>query len=156
MRAALTILIALVVSLPASRVAAQTEGDRVEDAVAGDGVAAARPFLIATVTDAQAKEFGQRPRFLAAYWRDLLRDVIELSRGADAKNSALSAELADELLEARHQMGDAANVKNLHQVLKRLTASKALKLSDVFLQVPDRAFSADQFPEVDGFEPLKS
>ncbi|MCA9619450.1 MAG: PEGA domain-containing protein [Myxococcales bacterium] len=58
MRAALTILIALVVSLPASRVAAQPEGDRVDDAVEDDGVAAARRAFVQGAEHAKETRWG--------------------------------------------------------------------------------------------------
>lgn len=114
------------------------------------------PELLATVDEAQAKNSKVAPRFLAAYWRDLLRDTVSLSRGFPVSNSALGAQLADALGQAREDLsGEEATVENLRSILRKTTASEASSLRTLFEKVPERQPEADQFGGVKGYEPLR-
>ncbi len=114
------------------------------------------PELLATVDEEQARNFKVAPRFLAAYWRDLLRDTVSLSRGFPVANSALGEQLAQALTEARGDLsGEEATVENLKSILRKTTATQASGLRTLFEKVPDRQPEADQFGGVEGYEPLR-
>ena len=114
------------------------------------------PELLATVDDAQARALGTTPKYLASYWRDLVRDTLSLSRGFPVDNSALGEELSTALAKARSELsGDDSNVANLRRILKKTTGSQALKLRDIFARVPDRRPARDDFGGVEGYEPLR-
>lgn len=114
------------------------------------------PELLATVDEAQAKAFKVAPRFLAAYWRDLLRDTVSLSRGFPVAKSALGEQLAEALLGARNELTEEeATAENLQAVLRQTTASQATALRTIFERVPERQPEADKFGGVEGYEPLR-
>ncbi len=115
------------------------------------------PELLATVDEAQAKEFQTTPRFVASYWRDLLRDTVALSRGFSVDHSALGEELATALAKAREGLSDeAATTDNLRKVLRETTGSQSLKMRELFLTIPDRKTAVDAFGGVEGYEPLRN
>lgn len=113
------------------------------------------PELLATVDMNQAEALGVTPRFVAGYWRDLVRDTVNLSRGFDVQESVLGPELSRALLEARDQLRNQTDqLKNLRSVVKEVTGKESLRMRDIFLEVPDRKPKADNFPPVEGYEPL--
>lgn len=115
------------------------------------------PELLATVTEEQARELGTTPRYLASYWRDLLRDIVSLSRGFPVDGSALGGELSDALLKARVSLsGPESTVDNLRRILHETTGSQALRLRELFAKVPDRKPAVDDFAGVEGYEPLRN
>lgn len=114
------------------------------------------PELLATVDEAQAKDANVAPRFLAAHWRDLMRDTIALSRGFPVSNSALGEQLSQTLAAARDELsGEDATVENLRAVMRKTTASEATELRTLFQKVPDRQPEQDRFGGVEGYEPLR-
>lgn len=109
-----------------------------------------RPELLATIGDTQAAAFEVTPRFVAGYWRDLVRDTIKLSRGFEVTDSAMGQELSSAFLRARDELDDnAEQLANLRRILSELTGKESLKLRDLFLTIPDRK------PEPDRFEGVK-
>ncbi len=115
------------------------------------------PELLATVTEDQAKALGTTPRYLASYWRDLLRDIVSLSRGFPVDGSALGGELSGALLKARESLtGSDSTVENLRRILHETTGTQALRLRETFAKVPDRKPAADDFGGVKGYEPLRN
>jgi serine/threonine protein kinase len=113
------------------------------------------PELLATVTPQQAEALGVTPRFVAGYWRDLIRDTVNLSRGFNVKDSVMGAELSDALLKARDKIKqDNEQLTNLRAVLEELTGRESLKLRELFLTVPDISPKPDSFENVEGYEPL--
>ena len=115
------------------------------------------PELLATVDDAQAKALGTTPKYLASYWRDLIRDTVSLSRGFPVENSALGTQLADAFAKARSGLsGDESNVANLRRILNETTGKDAVKLRELFEKVPDRKPATDDFGGVKGYEPLRN
>ncbi len=115
------------------------------------------PELLATVDEAQAKALGTTPKYLASYWRDLIRDTVSLSRGFPVENSALGEELAGAMAKARSELsGEDSNVANLRRILKETTGSQAVKLREIFEKVPDRKPATDDFGGVKGYEPLRN
>lgn len=115
------------------------------------------PELLATVDEDQAKEFQTTPRFVASYWRDLLRDTIALSRGFAVDHSALGEELAGAMSKAREGLSDEnATTDNLRKVLRETTGSQSFKMRELFLTVPDRKPAVDAFGGVEGYEPLRN
>jgi len=113
------------------------------------------PELLATVSDDQAAALGVTPRFVAGYWRDLIRDTVNLSRGFDVKDSVMGPELSSALLKARDNIKrDAEQLTNLRAVIEELTGQQSLKLKELFLAVPDHKPTPDKFENVEGFEPL--
>ena len=114
------------------------------------------PELLATIGDEQAQELAVTPRFVAAYWRDLIRDTVNLSRGFDVHDSALGHELSLALLKARQNLEiKAEQLPNLRNIVSEVTGRDSLRMKDLFLAVPDRKPSVDNFPPVAGYEPLK-
>ena len=113
------------------------------------------PELLATVSDDQAAALGVTPRFVAGYWRDLIRDTVNLSRGFDVKDSVMGPELSSALLKARDNIKRGAEqLTNLRAVIEELTGQQSLKLKELFLAVPDHKPAPDKFENVEGFEPL--
>ena len=113
------------------------------------------PMVLATVDAAQAKALGRPVEQVAAYWRDIVRDILSLSRGLPVDNSALGGELAGALSKARGQLrrqGDS--VENLRKILAQTTGKESLKFREHFLEIPDRPSSPDVFANVAGYEPL--
>ena len=114
------------------------------------------PELLATVDEAQAKDSKVAPRFLAAHWRDLMRDTIALSRGFPVSNSALGEQLSQTLAEARDELsGEDATVANLRALMRKTTAAEATELRTLFEKVPARQPEQDKFDGVEGYEPLR-
>jgi serine/threonine protein kinase len=113
------------------------------------------PELLATVTDEQAEALGVTPRFVAGYWRDLIRDTVNLSRGFTVQDSVLGPELSEALLRAREKIKrDNEQLTNLKAVLEELTGQQSLKLKEIFLNIPDISPKPDKFENVEGYEPL--
>lgn len=115
------------------------------------------PELLATVGSEQAKALNTTPSFLASYWRDLLRDIIMLSRGFAVDDSALGVELSTALLKARSELkGEDSTVANLRRILRETTGAQAARLREIYTRVPERRPSVDVFGGVPGYEPLRN
>lgn len=122
----------------------------------GDEPPVAGPLLLATVTLKQAKEIGTPARFVAGYWRDLLRDIVQLSRGLASDHSVLGEDVESALLRARAMLDtNEADQQNLQTVLRNLTGSEAGSLQDLYRRVPDRPPTPDTFRNLGQFEPLR-
>lgn len=122
----------------------------------GDEAPVTGPLLLATVTLKQAKEMGMPARFVAGYWRDLLRDTVQLSRGLASGHSALGEDVEQALLRARAMMsGDQADTHNLQAVLRNLTGSEARSLQDLYRRVPERPPAPDEFQNLGEYQPLR-
>lgn len=114
------------------------------------------PDLLVTITPKQAEALGSTPRFVAAHWRDLIRDIVDISRGFEVPDSALGAELANAVARARRGLTpEQSDVANLRRILRETTGKEALRLRKTFLEVPDRKAQADNFKGVKGYEPLR-
>lgn len=121
-----------------------------------DGELYRAPLLLATVTEQQATRLGATPRYAVGYWRNLTRDLIEISRGADPKGSPLGTELERELVAARKNMGKDPTIANLNAVLAQIDSTKSRRLRRLFEQVPpDFKCEVDRFEPVGNFVPLK-
>ena len=113
------------------------------------------PDLIATVTQNQAEFFGVTPRFVASYWRDLIKDTVNLSRGFELPESVMGPELSRALLKAREKIGkDEDQLRNLKTIIEEVTGKESLRLRDLFLAIPERKPEPDNFPEIEGYKPL--
>lgn len=113
------------------------------------------PELLGTVDLPLARQLHTTPPNLAGYWRDLLRQVVLVSRGQTAPDLRPGAAIQDLLQRARAEQQEGTSLANLHQSLKRLPAQQALSLGKAFLKVPPGfRFEADHFPEVKGYRPL--
>ena len=96
-------------------------------------------------------------RAMAGYWRDLLRDLVEISRGRESSYSPLSSQLRDEMLQARARLGEEASMRNLWEVLQELTGERALLLRSMFEKVPDNyRCRSDLFKPFKSYAPLKA
>ena len=114
------------------------------------------PLVLATIDEAQAKALGKPARFVAYFWRDMVRDILQLSRGLPVTNSALGNELADAFKKARGQLDPKGEtVENLRQILRQTTASQSVKLRELFLKIPATQSKSDGFVNVAGYEPLR-
>lgn len=117
----------------------------------------AGPILLATVTRPQAQTLNSTPRFVAATWRDLLRDTVELSRGHAVHDSVLGEEMEQALLRARKELKQGeVSTGNLLRVLRSIRPQEALKLQRIFEQIPQESSRSDQFEKIKGYEPLKT
>lgn len=113
------------------------------------------PELLATVDTEQAKKLNTTPRFVASYWRDLVRDTVSLSRGFQIEDSVMGPQLSDALLKSRDKLKDnAEQIANLRAVIAEVSPSQSLELRDQFLKIPDRKPQSDVFKGVEGYEPL--
>lgn len=123
----------------------------------GEDVVHWGPTVLVTVTPKQAEALGTAPRFLASYWRDLMRDIINLSRGFALEGSVLGTELSGALSRARSELKpEESDVSNLRRILRETTGKEALKLRTVFLKVPeDSKPDSDVFRNVEGLETLR-
>lgn len=112
------------------------------------------PDLLATADLKAAEELGCTPPYLAGHWRNLLRDVVQISRGRAPVSSALGDQLRGEFQQALGQLGRDATAKNLETVLGKLTSRKALESR--FLLIPDEmTLEPDKFNPSAGYTPLK-
>ncbi len=115
------------------------------------------PELLATVDEAQAEALDATPSFVASYWRDLLRDMIVLSRGIEVKDSVAGPDLSEAMLKARKQLSrDKKDIENLREILRELTSLQAAELRTLYLSIPDKKSQPDVFQEIRGYEPLRN
>ena len=114
------------------------------------------PELLVTVTPEQAESLGVAPRFLAAHWRDLIRDTINISRGYVLEDSVLGSELANAVARARQDLApELSDVSNLRRILREVSGKEAFKLRKAFLEVGDRKVESDSFQGIEGYEQLR-
>ena len=114
------------------------------------------PDLLVTVTPEQAEGLGVSPRFLAAHWRDLIRDTVNISRGYPLEDSVLGSELANAVAKARQSLApEQSDVSNLRRILREVSGKEALKLRKAFLEVSDRKVESDNFEGIKGYEQLR-
>ena len=122
---------------------------------AHDGKFVEPPMLLATVDRALSQQLEQSPRSLGGYWRDLLRDVVLMSRRRAPRHTAMGQQLSAEFKAAIESMGAEGDIDNLRKVVQQLPAARALKVK--FQQVPpDWKVEADQFEPSGGYQPLRS
>lgn len=113
------------------------------------------PELLATVGDSQARVLKSTPRHLAAYWRDLIRDTVMLSRGFEVADSALGEQLSDSLHKVRQKLPtNTEQISNLRAILEEVSPSQSFELREQFLKVPERKSVVDRFEGVKGYEQL--
>jgi hypothetical protein len=114
------------------------------------------PELLATIDRGLADSLHSTPRNVAGYWRNLMRDVVALSRGEATHQSSLGPSLQELLVRAKQeQKPGVATIKNLKAIVKRLPNQQARKLQEAFLKIPqDFEFEADAFPPQAGYSPL--
>ena len=121
-----------------------------------DGNQYRAPLLLAILNREEASALGSTPRYAAGYWRDLTRDLIEISRGVNPPGSSLGRELSGELVAARRNMGDHPTIANLNALLAQIDAAKARRLESMFEKVPPSfKCQVDHFAAVGIFTPLK-
>lgn len=121
----------------------------------GDNPPSHGPLLLATVDEAQAKALGRPAVVIASYWRDMIRDILSLSRGLPVENSALGAELSESIAKARAQLEpEGPSMENLREIMGQHSGQEALAYKELFLNVPERASSPDSFVNVKGYVPL--
>ena len=112
------------------------------------------PELLVTVNEDLARKLGVTPRYAACYWRDLMRDVVALSRGESSQNSPLGPAFQTVVKDLR-QKGSDATLARLRAAVSALSSKQASLLQNAFRKVPeDFRFEADSFPEQNGFTPL--
>ena len=108
------------------------------------------PELLATLDEPLAQRLGSTPRYAAGYWRDLLRDVVALSRGETSSRTVLGASFQPIASKIR-----GASLDRLRQVLSGLSSKEVRTLRQTFRHVPDDfRLQPDTFPEKNGFSPL--
>ena len=113
------------------------------------------PELLATVDEVQAKALEVTPRFVAGYWRDLVRDTVNISRGIEVPDSVMGSELSSAILKGRSKLKeDAEQLTALRAVLSELGGKQSLKLRGLFLEVPDKKPTPDRFEKVEGYSAL--
>lgn len=122
-----------------------------------DGRVVDGPYLVATADKKSAARLDSTPRFAAAHWRNLLRDVVMLSRGEAPDHSALGGELQSVLLETRASLKGGEAEDWLTAVLARLTSAQARQLREAYQKVPeDLVVQSDSFPAMPNYEPLRN
>ncbi|MCE7869002.1 serine/threonine protein kinase [bacterium CPR1] len=113
------------------------------------------PLLLAVLSQQEAARLGTTPRYAAGYWRNLTRDLVELSRGRATRGSPLGEQLQQELLTARKNMQKNATIENLNRLLEEIDGQKALQLREMFEKLP-KGFKCDvdRFKPTGNFKPL--
>lgn len=112
------------------------------------------PELLATVDKKVADEIEATPPFVASHWRNLLRDVVQMSRGRAPVHSSLGDQLKGEFQQALTQLGPDPTVGNLETILSKLTHRRALESQ--FQVIPDElTLEPDQFIPTGSYLPLK-
>lgn len=112
------------------------------------------PEILVTVDEKLAKRLGVTPRSAGGYWRDLLRDVVALSRGEQSQRSPLGSAFQAVVADMR-QKGSDASLPRLRAAVASLSSKQASLLQNAFRRVPEEfKFEADQFPDQNGFTPL--
>lgn len=112
------------------------------------------PELLLTVNAQMAKKLGVTPRFAAGYWRNLMRDVVALSRGEKSELSPLGPAFTAVVSNLRKN-GSDASLPRLRAAVAALSSKQASLLREAFRHVPeDFRFDADSFPERAGYKPL--
>lgn len=114
------------------------------------------PVLLATVEETEARRQNTTKKYVAAYWRDLIGDLVRVSRGQEAARSPLGAELRDEMLRVRRKLRvDAPGMEGIHTVMQEIGAAKARRLQHLFETVPpDYKFRGDSFEGITNYQPL--
>jgi tRNA A-37 threonylcarbamoyl transferase component Bud32 len=111
------------------------------------------PELLVTIEPSLARRVKATPRYAAGYWRDLLRDVVTVSRGEASARTALGPSFQPVVQQAQQQ--PPATLERLRQALAGLSSKQANGLREAFRQVPEEVrIEPDQFPEHNGFKPL--
>ncbi|MGE0496046.1 MAG: serine/threonine protein kinase [Vulcanimicrobiota bacterium] len=107
-----------------------------------------KPLLLTTINEAQADEMGATRTHAAAYWRDVIRDLVQLSRGRQT-DGPLWEKFGPAFLEARSGMSDDPSAENLHKLLRQLDNQTTFELKDLLRTVPpDFTTDIDDFPAV--------
>ncbi|GMU51369.1 MAG: hypothetical protein AMXMBFR33_05150 [Candidatus Xenobia bacterium] len=121
-----------------------------------DGDQYRSPLLLAVLSKQEAQRLGTTPRYAAGYWRNLTRDLVELSRGRATRSSPLGEQLQQELLTARKKMQEDATIENLNRLLEEIDSQKALQLREMFEKIP-KGFKCDidRFEPTGNYKPLK-
>lgn len=121
-------------------------------------VAADGPVLLATVDKQTATRLkGATPRFAAGHWRNLLRDLVQLSRGEEASNSLLGEALREQLLLTRRTVELNSGYQWVMETVSRLDGEQTQRLQDFYKSVPKKQWVApDAFPATGFFAPLRS
>ncbi|MCA9790402.1 MAG: serine/threonine protein kinase [Candidatus Eremiobacteraeota bacterium] len=114
------------------------------------GIYYEKPVLLTTINEEQAKEMGATRTHAAAYWRDVIRDLVQLSRGRQT-DGPLWDKFGPAFLEARTGMSDDASAENLHRLLRELDNQTTFQLKDILRTVPP-----DFTTDVDSFPPVKA
>lgn len=114
------------------------------------------PILLATVEETEARRQQTTRKYVAAYWRDLVGDLVRISRGQEGSRSPLGPELRDEMLRVRQKLSPEANgFEGIHTVMQEIGAAKARRLQHLFENVPpDYKFRGDQFQGIPNYRPL--
>lgn len=116
------------------------------------------PELLATVDETSARDLSSTPSFLAGHWRNILRDVVAVSRGEQSAQSPMGPSL-EPLLQAAQQevTSGKPSIQNLRAVVRKMQSRQAVILHDLFLKVPpELKIEPDQFPDRSGYSPLRS
>ena len=114
------------------------------------------PELLTTLDPKLAVRLGSSPRYAAGYWRDVLRDVVTLSRGRQAQRTSLGKAFRPVVERLRRSAGNNLTLE-LRTIVSGLNSKEARTLHEAFRHVPDDfQFEADVFPPRNGFEPLSN
>lgn len=117
---------------------------------------AVSPYLIATIDNQTARRLNTTPKFVAGHWRNLMRDVVALSRGGQAKHSGLGSELAPVIEVLKEQPKGTTLSNNLKAIMGEIPSSQANSLKSMFRSIPpELKVKVDSFPEYQSFKPLK-
>ena len=122
------------------------------------------PEALTTVDRGTAMEAKVSERFVAAYWRDLLRDTVALSRGESQKphqfsSLALGSTLGLPFSAAfRTHKGEDRSVSSVAVTVKAmLREAGETNPATLYKEVPDRRRpSLDHFENIEGYEALRN
>ena len=114
------------------------------------------PELLATIDRGLADRLKTSPRYLAGYWRNLMRDVVALSRGQESGQSPLGPSFQS-VMEELHKKPDKPSLAQLRALLVKLPNEQAQALQQAFETLPAGfQYEPDLFPPSGPYKPLKS
>jgi hypothetical protein len=115
------------------------------------------PVLLATVDDRSARAVGGTPKFAAGHWRNILRDLVQLSRGEASQYSTVGQELGAQLLATRTSAAADSSGEWISTSIRQLTNEQTRRLRDAYRSLPRQLrIEPDTFPRLSKYRELKS
>lgn len=111
---------------------------------------------LATLDSELVKKLGATsPKYAAGHWRNLIRDVVSLSRGTPSQQSRLGQEFQPLMLRLREFPQHQSLASNLRTLMGEMTQEQTHKVQTLFRKIPgDLKIKVDTFPKHRQYRPL--